>query len=234
MRKLATLGLAILGMVGTAKAAPLLTVSATATETATAGVFDVKIFATVTGTATDAFDGGLSGMQFDVLSDGTAKSLPLPNGGGGQAVRAKITWAPAIVGNFSLLTPSKTDAIPAQNPTAVPPYVSDGDLDAVGASFSDASSFSNTTLGLNASALIATEQWQLNAGQSDTLRVHIITPTYYDDTATATGLQRSFLPGQYNTGNITVALGATGTVPEPTSLAFLAVGGLMAARRRRA
>jgi len=32
----------------------------------------------------------------------------------------------------------------------------------------------------------------------------------------------------------TVTFGAVGSVPEPTSLAFLAVGGLMAARRRRA
>jgi len=45
---------------------------------------------------------------------------------------------------------------------------------------------------------------------------------------TATGL-----PGQtMSLGS--VAFGVTGTVPEPTSLAFLAVGGLMAARRRRA
>src|SRR4051812_19591583 len=137
---------AVLGLAAASvNAAPLLSTSMTmapnAAATAANGgipVFDVNVFANTTGTQTDGSDGGLAGFQFDILSDGTGKAAPLAAGAGPLAGKAKTTFSPTVSTNFATLTPQKTDATPAQNPTAVPPYVSDGDLDAPGGSFSDA------------------------------------------------------------------------------------------------
>jgi len=196
------------------------------------GVFDVNVFANTTGTQTDGFDGGLAGFQFDILSDGTSKCAPLAAGGGPLAGKTKTTFSPTVATNFSTLTPQKTDATPAQNPTAVPPYVADTDLDAPGGSFSD-SGFKKIDFGVgNTPQLIATEQWQLiNGATGDTLRLYIVGPTYYNDGATATNFQTNYLPGQFASGTQTVAI----TVPEPASIGLLAgLVGFVGARRRKA
>jgi len=198
-----------------------------------AGVFDVNVFANCTGTQTDGFDGGLAGFQFDLLSVGTNKLAPLAAGGGPLAGKVKTTFSPSVATNFATLTPSKTDALPTQNPTAVPPYVADTDLDAPGGSFSD-SGFKSINFGFGGTPqLIATEQWQLiNGATSDDLRLYIIGPTYYNDGATATNFQSNFLPGQFTSGNQTVTVGA---VPEPASIGMIGgLIGLAGIRRRKA
>jgi len=200
------------------------------------GVFDVNVFANTTGTQSDGSDGGLAGFQFDILSDGTNKVAPLAAGAGPLAGKVKTTFSPSVATNFSTLTPQKTDALPTQNPTAVPPYVADTDLDAPGGSFSDAG-FKSINFGFgNTPQLIATEQWQLiNGATSDNLRLYIIGPTYYNDNASATNFQTSYLPGQFTSGTQTATIGTAGAVPEPASMGILGgLFGLVGLRRRKA
>lgn len=177
-------------------------------------VFDVSVYAQTTGTQTSSAngDGGVSGLQFDLLSDGTGKAQPLQQGSDPAPSKAKLTWAPEITSNFNTILPLRTDAIAAQNPTANPPYAADGDLDAVGASFSDAAAFSDTTLGLNNFALLGTEQWELNTGNLfENLRLYIVGPTYYDFTKTQSNFMSNYLAGQYRSGQLVIPLSLEGS-----------------------
>src|SRR5437879_2115552 len=107
------------------------------------GLWNVTVFAKADGTPSNG-DGGISGFQFDILSTDIPglKVFPSSQGGGPLAGKVKTTYN---ITGFTTQLPAKTDATPALNPTAVPPYVGpDGDLDGVGGSFFDTGSFTNT------------------------------------------------------------------------------------------
>lgn len=197
MSKLAiAMSFTIMLLIENSQATPMLRMRVTSqpdpTAAASSGipVWDISIYAQTSGTTSSVLDGdgGIAGLQFDLLSNRTGHTMPTSAGSGPLAARAKIAWSTEVSSNFNTINPVKRDAISDHNPTANPPYVSDGDLDALGASFSDNARFSDSSLGLADFQLIATEQWQANTSAflDDSLRLYIVGPTYYNYAAPTT------------------------------------------------
>ena len=95
----------------------------------TPGLYNVaiQVFSSNTTSGVDG-DGGLSGMRFDILSNGHGLSEPLSQG---LPNFVKTSFPPVIAfGGFSTFRPQLKDAVPADNP-GDPRYDQDGDLDAV-------------------------------------------------------------------------------------------------------
>jgi len=196
-------------------------------------IWHVGVWVNLGATTSDPTDGGISGVQFDILSDGTGKSASVAAAPSGPNFgKSKITWAPALSTGFTLVTPAKRDAVPADN-SSNNKYNGDGDLDAVFGSFFDTGNFANTVIGKDQYALLATEDWTIPVNQGDHLSLVLIAPTYYDFTATGSNFQRSVTaaPVIDNSGTN----GNIGVVPEPASIALLGMGvvGLVAVARRR-
>jgi hypothetical protein len=138
----------------------------TPANTPNTGLHNVAIQVQSIGTTDGtAGDGGIAGLQFDIVSLGTNLVQPVEqivSGSRRSRVKTVFNLSPS---DFSLQAlPLRTDAIPgfkALPPEFAPFYVADGDPDAVFGSFQDSSSQSNTTLGRSGMTTIATEQWQL-------------------------------------------------------------------------
>src|SRR4051794_15550125 len=194
MRKLPLIAAAGFGLMlaGSAHAAAILTAKLVVTPTADPTIFNVAVMAQATGTPAGPDNGGISGMQFDILSSDVPglKVTPVPLAPSGPNA-GKVATTYAITG-FSTQNPLKQDASPAVNPTANPPYVGpDGDFDALGGSFFDTGSFTNENVGKSGFQTIATEQWTAN-GTSDHLRLYVVSPTYYDNSASGSNFQKNF------------------------------------------
>jgi hypothetical protein len=236
MRKLSLIAAAGLGLMaaGSAHAAAICTAQLLVQPTADPTIFNVLIQAKADGTPAGPDNGGISGMQFDVLSVDVPglKVSPVPLAPSGPNF-GKVATTFNISG-FSTQNPLKQDATPAVNPTANPPYVGpDGDFDALGGSFFDTGAFTNENVGKSGFQTIATEQWSVPAGNSDHLRLYVISPTYYDNSASTSNFQKNFDSVAVQGGD--VLIGSAGAVPEPASvLALASLGGLGLIRRRRA
>ena len=159
-----------------------------------------------------AGDGGVSGFQFDILSDGNNISAPVPLAATGpNFAKVKTTFAISSSDFATQLVPQKIDVGAAQGY----PNDTDTDLDAYAGSFADSNSgFTNTTLGQASSgngALIATEQWTIPDGQADHLSVFLTGPQYYDFSNTTPG--SGFRTGFTQTVTTGASIGAAGTTP---------------------
>jgi hypothetical protein len=181
-------------------------------------------------------DGGVVGLQYDILSDqvhtgADATAQPLL-----QAPNKVNTAFPASVSGFSKIAPTRVDASASNG------YATDADLDldAIGGSMSDAGNGSNNfTLGQGHSApddlgdLIATERWDAVPSTDPLLPNHLSLfikgAQYYnfDQSASGTNFHSNFSSVVANGVNL-------GTVPEPMSLGFLSLIGLAGLRRRKA
>jgi len=185
-------------------------------------------------TTSDNTDGGVSGVQFDIISAGHGKSSAAPQTASGpNFAKAKTTFN---VTGFTNVTPAKRDAVPADN-AGNALYDADGDLDAVFGSIFDTGNFANTTVGRNGLnpvfTTIATVDFTIPVGQTDKLNLVLVGPQYYDFTAPAPSFQRAYTTMAIDSSGTNGAIG----VPEPTSLALLGLGsvGLIGfVRRRRA
>jgi len=126
---LATAGLVALGFGASAHAATLFLSLQTVANPAGSNQFDVKIFARSDApeSAAGAGDGGVSGFQFDILSDGDSKSAPVPLAATGpNFAKVKTEFAVAPADFATQLVPQKKDVGVAE----LYPLDLDTDLDA--------------------------------------------------------------------------------------------------------
>lgn len=234
IRNLLAAGMIALGVGASAKAATLIiTLEAVPVG---GNQFDINIYghsdAPTSGVAAGAgaVDGGIAGLQFDILSAGANLITPVaaafPN-----TTKVQTTFGPQVAPNFGIkILPDRTDA-------GAPAYPADADtdLDALNGSFADTGTANNKLdLGKNSNNggkgdLLATERWLLN-GAGDTLNPNIIGAQYFNFDNSGNNFRNNF--------DAVVAtplvVGAAGTVPEPATLGLLAVGSLLSVRRRRA
>jgi len=236
MRKILGIAVVAVLMAGSVEASTI-QARLVATADATAGTWNVAIqYRTSQTTNGSGGDGGLAGAQFDILSVGHNKSNGKPIGPTGPNFTKVVnTWDAAFQSGFNLSGPAKQDALPAQNPGNAL-YDNDGDFDSLGTSVSDPTAGSNKyQLGYNLTGnnwqTVATQQFVLvDPLGSDSLQLVIKGPLYYDFNNTAQNFQTAFTT--VDAGSPVVI----GAVPEPTSIALLAMGGVGAvvvARRRR-
>jgi len=196
-------------------------------------IYNVQVFGRTDQleTAPGNGDGGIAGFQFDILSNNNTDavsvnnaSIPQAAGVGPNANKVKTTFDPAVSSNFTTQLPNREDG------SALNGYASDTDtdIDAPGGSFFS-TGFNKTDLGKASSgdgALIATEVWESNPAQNDSLNVFVKGAQFYDFNNTANNFRTNFA---------TVSgVGAPFTVPEPASLGVLALGAVAGLRRRKA
>jgi MYXO-CTERM domain-containing protein len=231
--------LAALGLGASAQASTIFASLQTSLASDTGGVqtWNVAIYARSSqgDSSPGAGDGGVSGFQFDILSDGHNISAPVPAASvGPNFAKVKTTFAISSADFATQLLPQKIDVGAAQGY----PNDTDTDLDAYAGSFADSNSgFTNTTLGKTASglgALIATEQWTVPDGQQDHLSLFLVGPQYYDfsNTTPGSGSRTNFTTTTIDPAGGTIGTSA-GTTPEPAALGFLSVVGIAGFRRRR-
>ena len=173
--------------------------------------YDVRVFALVSGTDTTNSGGGLKSLSFDVISVDTSGVTDAKNVFGS----VETTWHTDISGpGFFVIDPLAQD------------NGSDGDIDAMMASFAYLSGGVNFELGLT-ETLIATERWIMNSdGPVTTLELIVAPTSEWFDLSTGPVVSGTFDEGITATG-ITVG------VPEPSSvlLVSLALAMLFAAGR---
>jgi len=195
------------------------------------GVYNVQVWA-----KTDTFDaandaGGIAGFQFDILSDGNAKSGP--NAASGIGGSGKVLTTYSVGGGYTTLTPQRVDVgAPQGYPTDT-----DTDLDALGGSFSSADVSApgiNLKIGTGNTAagnfdLIASETWTLTDPlQGDHLSLFVLGGQWWDANNSGNNFHTNFT-------SATTAGADLPAVPEPASLGLLGTAALgLVARRRKA